>query len=209
MHTHAHTHACTHTHANEHTTVEKRLCVGLQIFIIGLERLVEVVTLYILGAKWEESLINTKGVWMNQRIHRGHSPAAGDLVNQRSGASPPQARGTGGKQGSAQQHPESGQWNLGADWDPTEGILHYRPLAGPKVPEEGGKVGKLLPCVYKTSSRSGPFPIKIRMATPLKSVVPVTTQNSVYGKSAEMSIPTHTELTTSQEKLLNNRMLYR
>ena len=125
------------------------------------------------------------------------SAAAGDLVNQRSGASPPQARGTGGRQGSAQQHPESGQWNWGADWDPTEDILFYRPLAVPKVPEEGGKVGKRFPCVCKIPSRSGPFLIKIRTATPLKSVVSVTTQNSVYNKSAEMSIPTHTELATS------------
>ena len=69
-------------------------------------------------------------------------------------------------------------------------------------------MGKLFPCVCKIPSRRGPFLIKIRMATPLKSVVPVTTQNSVYGKSAEMSIPTHTELTTSQEKL-HNRMPYR
>lgn len=70
-------------------------------------------------------------------------------------------------------------------------------------------MGKLFPCVCKTPARSGPFLIKIRMATPLKSVVLVTTQNSVYGTSAEMSIPTHTELATSQEKLHNNRMLYR
>ena len=38
------------------------------------------------------------------------------------------------------------------------------------------------------------------MATPLKSVVLVTTQNSVYGTSAEMSIPTHTELATITRK---------